>query len=466
MRCIQETALLTHHSSSSSRFFRFFSLAAVALMACSAFAAQPALNTEKAKSSDGFVDSIGVVVHLENTGSLYQTHLTDYIEPALVSGGFRHVRDGGLSSSTNSYGMNQIYGQTYKEVADLVQQQTGHRLGFDLILAPLNLGSSNGSNSCDQLTTSPVSTLLQYLDPKYIDGFEGLNEYDWQYSLFTPNCVTPANWVAEDMAFQKAIYADIKSNPVTAGLPVAGPTFGTVAGMAAMGDVSSYEDFASQHSYPDGRYPSADIATNEAQLANVDKLNKPYVATETGYYTMPDGQAGVSEAAEGKYMSRLYFEYFNAGILRTYTYELIDDPTQPSWFGHFGLLRADGSHKPGFTAVANEIALLQDPGGAMQPGSLTYSLGNVPSTLHHTLLQKRNGTFELVLWQEVSSYNLITDVDLANAAVPVTLTLNTPVTSVSIFDPTLGTTATQTLSNVLQTQIQVPDHAIIIQIQP
>jgi len=408
---------------------------------------------------------MGVVVHLENVGTLYQTHLTDYIEPALIASGLRHVRDGGLASTLNDYGMTQIYVNTYNQVASLVQQHTGHRLGFDLILAPLNGGSSNGSNSCDWLTRSPVSTLLKYLNIEYVDGFEGMNEYDWEYPQFTPNCVTSSTWAGEDAAFQQAIYSDIKSNPQTSSLPVVGPSFGTSAGMAAMGNVSQYEDFGTQHSYPFGSYPSANIASNEARLSHING-SKPYVATETGYYTTPDGQTGISEEAYGKYMSRLFFEYFNAGILRTYAYELIDDPTQPGPFAHFGLLRSDGSSKPGFTAIANEIAILQDPGPPIKPGSLTYSLGGIPSTLHHTLLQKRNGSFDLVLWQEVPSYNLTHELDINPLPLSVQLTLCCQAASVTFYDPVHGSSPVASITNVKEVTVPVPDRAVIVEIKP
>jgi hypothetical protein len=427
----------------------------------------PSLVTENAGSSDGFVDSMGVVIHLEESG-IYQTGMTTIVEPALVAAGFRHVREGGLSSSTNAYGMNQIYGPNgmYQSVANYVQANGGHRLGFVLQMAPLNLGSTNGVNSCDELTKSPVSTLLQYLPANLIDGFEGMNEYDWQYNLFTPNCETATSWAAEDAAFQQALYADVKSNPATAQMHVAGPSFGTTAGMAEMGNVSAYEDFATQHSYPDGRYPSADIAANEAQLVNVNGTTNPYVATETGYYSTPDGVSGISEAAQAKYMTRLYFEYFNNHVLRTYTYELIDEANATGWHAHFGLLRADGSRKPAFAAVSNVISILSDPGAAMSPGTLNYSLGNVPATLHHTLLQRRNGAYELAVWQEVTSYNLMKEQDVVNANVATTLTLGFTASSVSIYDPLVGTAPVDTYTGVSSVNLQIPDHALIIEIQP
>ena len=421
--------------------------------------------SEKAKSADGFVDSMGVVVHLENVNTVYGTHLTDYIEPALAALGIRHVRDGGMASPTNTYGMTQMYVDIYGAVASYVQQKAGHRLGFDLITAPVDYGSSNGVNSCDLLTASPVASVLGYLNNSYIDSFEGMNEYDVEYPLFTPNCVTASTWVAENTKFQQALYNSVKQNSAASGFPVIGPSFATVAGMTAMSNVSAYEDYANQHSYPDGRYPSADIATNEAQMKNING-SKPYYATETGYYTLNDKLSGVSDMADGKYYSRLFFEYFNAGVVKTYAYELIDDVAQSGIEAHFGLLNSNGTPKPGFTAIQNEIAILQDPGAAFTPGSLTYSLGTIPSTLHHTLLQKRNGAFYLVLWQEISSYNLTTDTDISNPTVSVQVTLAKPASSASYFNPLTSSAAEVTESNISTFTVPVPDSAVIIEIVP
>ncbi len=487
--------LIAHHSSRSNIFARltcatFLASACFALLPCgTSYAATKTttkttsskttttktknnssttsvtLTAQKATQADKFVDSMGIVIHLENTGTIYQTGLTSIIEPALVASGIRHVRDGGLASSTNSYGMNQLYTGTYTSVANYVQKNGGHRLGFELITAPLDLGSSPGK-SCNELAVSPVSTFVKYFSPSLIDGFEGINEYDWEYPIFTPNCATATTWPEINAKFQQALWEDVTSNPLTKNLPVAGPSFGTPQGNAEMVSVSAYEDYGNQHSYPAGRPPSADILPSEVALDNAN-ANKPYVATETGYYTQPDGVSGVSEAAAGKYMTRLYYEYYNAGIAKTYTYELIDEVDQPTWHAHFGLLRADGSAKPSFVAIANTISILSDPGPAFTPGTLEIGAGvTMPSTLHHCIFQKRNGTFEVPLWQEISTYNLMTETDLTNATFALPLTIGFTASKINIYDPLVGTKPVETFSNTSTVTVNVPDHALIVEIIP
>ncbi len=73
---------------------------------------------------------------------------------------------------------------------------------------------------------------------------------------------------------------------------------------------------------------------------------------------------------------------------------------------NFGLLRNDGSEKPAYKALKNLLNLLKDPGSSFTPGSLDYVLGGDTENVRHTLLQKADGKFYLILWQEVSGYNV------------------------------------------------------------
>jgi hypothetical protein len=80
-------------------------------------------------------------------------------------------------------------------------------------------------------------------------------------------------------------------------------------------------------------------------------------------------------------------------------------PSDPV-FGGMGLIRADGTPKPQYSALAAMIALLTDRGPAFRPSSLTYSLeGVIPSDVHHLLLEKSDGHFFLALWRETSGYD-------------------------------------------------------------
>jgi hypothetical protein len=56
-------------------------------------------------------------------------------------------------------------------------------------------------------------------------------------------------------------------------------------------------------------------------------------------------------------------------------------------FGYMGLLHADGSPKPQFTALVNLIHLLSDRGPSFTPTALQYSMSGDTRNVDHTLLQ-------------------------------------------------------------------------------
>ena len=73
--------------------------------------------------------------------------------------------------------------------------------------------------------------------------------------------------------------------------------------------------------------------------------------------------------------------------------------------------------------------------------------------MHDLLLQKSSGVFELVVWgEQVSGSNNIT------------VNLDGTHATLKIYDTTVGTEPTQTLTNVSSVPLIVSDHAMIIEI--
>ena len=100
----------------------------------------------------------------------------------------------------------------------------------------------------------------------------------------------------------------------------------------------------------------------------------------------------------------------------TYIYELADQGPDPVREQNFGLLRYDMTEKPAYSAVKNLIDLLEEPGANFTPTSLAFTL-TAPSTVHNTLLQKSDGRYLMLLWNEVLSYDSVNKVDLNPADV-------------------------------------------------
>jgi len=125
---------------------------------------------------------------------------------------------------------------------------------------------------------------------------------------------------------------------------------------------------------------------------------------------------------------------------------LRDDPNQ----GYWGLFHTDYTAKLSANYLHNLTTILADT-VSFTPSSLNYSIPSEPSTVHDLLIQKSNGTFELVVWSE-----------LASGTNPVTVNLGGTHT-VNQYDPTVGTTPTS-LGSVSSVSLTLSDHPVILEI--
>ena len=122
---------------------------------------------------------------------------------------------------------------------------------------------------------------------------------------------------------------------------------------------------------------------------------------------------------------------------KAFIYQIIDEsPISKAPDKARGLLRNDFSKRPMYFAVKNTIALLDEPDGNFSPGNLNYDLIGDLTDVHSFLVQKKNGTYFLVLWQEVDSYDRDARADLFPPDRPVTLKLNALPTLVRTYMPT------------------------------
>lgn len=396
----------------------------------------PSGTGEQARGADDFVNTIGVNIHLNYLG-LPGADYAGIVKPRLLELGIRHVRDG-----------MQAYPQVQDEKKDLAAN--GVRLMGVCVPAGWYQGARNWSSS-------DCTTYANQLGTSVVELVEGMNEVD---------LVAGSGWVNAWRTFEQALWNEIKGNSTWRSVPVVANSLAYDSNAPQIGDQSAYLDFGNMHPYPGPAMPSNGLSRNINNFRQIAGT-KPLIASETGYHNAINATnyySGVSERASGKYLSRLFFEYFNAGVYRTYLYNLIDDGTSTTDASHnWGLLRYNGTPKPQFTAIKNIIALLKDPGPAFTPGQLNYTLSGSLTNVHHTLVHKRDGRFYLVLWQEVSSFNASTKVDINVAPVAVTLQLGNSAKSVNVYRPLSSTTpiaqytATQTVS------LSVPDEALIVE---
>jgi hypothetical protein len=405
----------------------------------------PGAEGELAQPSDSFLDMVGVNGHLNYEGSAYTLHF-DAITARVAELGLRHWRDA-LNVSP----------------ATLERQQALSELGVQLNLIAYELDI-------------PATLAATKLALPYMSSIEGPNELDHGYRNGLPAYPDASSRTYQGIgfpgvvqAFQNDLYAAIKGDPETARLEVLMAGFSFPDNTLDVGLVEGC-DCGNTHSYPDGGLPTFRLDDWYIPRMQVNSgPHKPLCATETGYHTtpMPDGShwiPPVSERAASKYDLRLFFEYFKRGFRRVYLYELADVAQSSQTADlNFGLLRSDGTPKAQFFALRSLFDLLRDPGAAFTPGHLDYTItGGVPQ-LSHTLLQKRDGTFYLVLWLNSLSYDPELRQDL-DATCTVNIALRSPVTSVTAHRP-VEAAAPVAYGPSQSIDIQIADQPLLLEIK-
>jgi len=402
--------------------------------------------TVQAKPADSFVESLGVNTHYGNgifTGG--NAYADRRVDGKLAALGIRHIRDhsynaegvGFVDNLHATYGIraNLILGETTRSPADLVNLLKAH--------------------------------------PAY-EAIEGLNEPEFagnrSYNGLTDN--SGANQYPATRAFQNDLFAAIKADPQLANVTVLSPAMGRANRSQFLIPINF--DVAAMHSYAwatpttSAREPSNGVDQALSDMAAL-RGTKPLWATESGYYNqLPSNTKSVPESVSGKYTPRLFAEFFNRGIGRTYVYELADQGANTTAREeNFGLLRFDMTEKPAYAAMKNLIDLVEEPGAAaaaaFTPSSLSYSI-TAPASVHHTLLQKSDGRFYMMLWNEVLSYDSVNKIDLNVSDVATTLALQGGEFDVRVFEPNASAIALATYSNVTALNLGVPDQMMVVEL--
>lgn len=407
----------------------------------SSFTVVPQLPSEQATESDSFVDSIGVQIHVSYIDTAYGNWAQ--VLAALQTLGVRHVRDGLPVTSTF--------------------------LGNFQQMAAAGIRCTCGFSLPNSLTAAQIASFVQ--QSQNVEALEAPNECDGGTNCGGGGATGIANVIAFLPTIQTAALA---SN-----LPVVGPSFQLQSSYASAGDLAPLMNFNNLHIYFGGRNPGSpgwgegDPEGNFygsfgwwIDQGNLDAPNTPDMVTETGYMAYPTTtQAGtIPESVEASYIPRTLLLSFINGIKRTFVYELLDEWTTTG----YGLLANDFSEKPAFTALKNLIATLQDPGAAFTPGALNYNISGNTNTLQHLLLQKRDGSYWLILWLEQSSYDSTNNVATPVTPQSVTLGIGAGLKFGSLiqFDTTGNATPSALPTSGYSTPLTISDQVSIVEIEP
>lgn len=401
---------------------------------------QHVLLTEQAQSAAAFIDSVGVNAHLSYLDTAYGNFAR--VEDDLRSLGIRNIREGVHLGNSDSN--NLLFGRW------IALGKMGVR--FDAVLDP--------REKLGPMTPALIQRIEQ-LSGNTIESFEGPNELD----------INLPNWVEVDRGFEKSIFDSVQSASAAQRTEVIAPSLAFASKGKEFGGKLMGFDEGNLHSYPGGKMPSA-IFPEQIELARSVFGDKPIVMTESGYHNGLNDhsdQPGVPEPIAAKYIPRLFLENFCHHIPRTYLYELFDEKPDPAlsnnqW--HWGLVRFDGSEKPAFVALKNLLHELNDNGEPSPPLALSWALSTSGPAIHHLLLKKSNGQFDLILWQEVSSYNTWIRHEVHNDPMNTTLLLGKEARQVVLYEPVVQAAPIRTYTKVTRVPVSIPDRPLVIEIEP
>ena len=148
----------------------------------------------------------------------------------------------------------------------------------------------------------------------------------------------------------------------------------------------------------------------------------------------------------------LYLDQFRRGWSYTAVY-LLRDRTDEAGNQKFGLYRPDYTPRKAARYLHNLTTILADRGATGTPGKLSYTIPNRPGTVHDLLLQKGDGTFDLVVWDE-----------RIKGSDKVVVHLDKMYPSVKVYDPTVGTTPIASHRDIDSLALTLSDHPVVIAI--
>jgi hypothetical protein len=176
-------------------------------------------------------------------------------------------------------------------------------------------------------------------------------------------------------------------------------------------------------------------------------LTLPRVTTETGCTI----GGAITEEIHALNLLSMYLDQFKRGWSYTAVY-LLRDRVDEGGNQKFGFYKPDYTPRKAAVYLHNLTTILADDGRVGQPGRLGYSVQDQPATVHDLLLQKKDGTFELVVWNEQLKGSTEVKVSLGGRAA-----------TVKVYDPTVGTEPVQTVRDAESVSLSLSDHPVVIE---
>ncbi|WP_237214680.1 phytase [Falsiroseomonas oryziterrae] len=294
-----------------------------------------------------------------------------------------------------------------------------------------------------------------------VRSIEGPNEVD-----LNPFSYAGLTGYQAAAAYMRDLDLAVAANPTLVKLPVFQASIAYPSANGNLGALGAPADYANAHIYFNSGKPPSEIVDQMIIAAQRDAPGAPVVVTESGYYTGGTETWGrVSEEAQAKYTPRILLEFFSHGVERTFLYELIEPFANPTkWDRTLGLFHVDGTPKPAADAVKTLMSVVRDdPAASFTPGTLDYRLQGMPASAEDLLLQRSDGTFVLALWNDVKVFDPATNQPVYVPPAPITLSFGDSVKSIVMTDTLTGARTTLAAGPTLR--LDVPDHAVLLEIQ-
>ena len=367
-----------------------------------------------------------------------------------------------INSTNSSYGSSDVAGQmSYLGINNMRVMAPGSNLQLYTSLGQKGIKFDVISND---FNLQQDMSLFDKIAP-YVTSIEGVNELN--SFAFNYNGLSGA---AGADAFQADLYKAIHADPKLAGVKVLPFSLSVGSNINGWGDVSAYADYGNVHGYAGQGVPPY-YMLNYAVNSITTTPGKPAMMTETGYYTQNDGNSGVTEDVQAKWMLDTLFENSHNGVVRTYLYQLEDGYATPSTDleNHYGLYKVDGTAKESATALHNLTTILADTGAnaaTFTPGTLNYTVtGLNPDYGFQHVLAKSNGSFDIALWSEPQFFDAgsykTSDVPATTVTVKFGGTYN-----VDVFDPIKGTGAIAHYQGVTSVDMQLATDPLVVEVSP
>lgn len=288
---------------------------------------------------------------------------------------------------------------------------------------------------------------------------------------------------------QRDLYSAVKSDPLLRKYPVwsiseggaevdnVGLQFLTIPRGAGslMAEGTKYADYANVHNYVyhpgspglednktwnaadptstckiDGLYENYGVtwAKHFRGYSEAELMTLPRVTTETGCTIA----GAITEQMQALNLLTLYLDQFKRGWSHTAVY-LLRDRTDEGGNQSFGFFKPDYAPRKAAAYLHNLTTMLADPGSLDKPRPLSCSIAEQPATVHDLLLQRSDGTFMLLVWNE-----------RLKGADEVTVHLGRSYPMVTVYDPTMGTQAIRTINKVDGVKLALSNHPLVIAI--